>query len=669
MSKKTMKLSPQRRTVDATFERVGGEGEVPSFDISFSSEQSVERWWGTEVLAHDSPKNAELSRINDGGVVLFNHLRDKPIGFVEKGSARIEKKKGRARVRFFDDAEGQLWRGRVERGELKTVSFAYRILDMVESKKDGESTFTATRWEPLEISLVTIPADNSVGFGRSDPEDPEASEVLITPAQPAENRSLDMDPVNPAGNTPANPTAAPVNVLAIRNEAVDNERKRITLISGLGVRFNLPALADKLIADGKSPDEAREAFLEEIGKGGQRQTPAQTPTGSPLEIDLSKRDLGQYSLRRAILAHIEKDWSGAGLEREVSQEIRKQVEKMGLTPGHGFYVPMNLGIGNPSAGGLRAVLEKLGVPKEIAERATYNTGTAGQGGNLVATELLAGSFIDILRNRALVARMGATMLTGLVGNVDIPRRATATQSFWVAEGSGPTQSEGTFDKVTLRPKTVGALSQMTRNMLLQSTPDIEALCRADIVAVLGLAIDLAAINGTGASNQPTGVMQTAGIGAVAGGVNGAAPTWANIVQLETEIAQDNADLGALGYLTNAKARGKLKTTEKAASTGMFVWGDGSSGDPAFGSLNGYRAGVSNQVPSNLTKGTGTNLSAILFGNWADLFIAMWGVLEILPNPYGTGYAAGDIQIRALQTVDVAVRHPESFAAMTDAITV
>ena len=118
-----------------------------------------------------------------------------------------------------------------------------------------------------------------------------------------------------------------------------------------------------------------------------------------------------------------------------------------------------------------------------------------------------------------------------------------------------------------------------------------------------------------------------------------------------------------------KVRGKLKTTEKAASTAQFIWGDGPSGDPAFGSLNGYRAGVSNQVPSNLTKGTGTNLSAILFGNWADLFIGMWGVLEILPNPYGTGFAAGDIQIRALQTVDIAVRHPESFSAMTDAITI
>ncbi|MFM6052928.1 MAG: phage major capsid protein, partial [Sphaerospermopsis kisseleviana] len=152
--------------------------------------------------------------------------------------------------------------------------------------------------------------------------------------------------------------------------------------------------------------------------------------------------------------------------------------------------------------------------------------------------------------------------------------------------------------------------------------------------------------------QPTGILNQANVPTVALGTNGAAPTWASIVQMETELAQDNADVGSLGYLTNAKVRGKLKTTVKnpVGTDSDWIWENGT--DPVIGMLNGYMAGVSNQVPSNLTKGTGTNLSAIIFGNFADILIGEWGVLEILPNPYGSGYDSGSIEIRALQTVDV-----------------
>lgn len=141
-----------------------------------------------------------------------------------------------------------------------------------------------------------------------------------------------------------------------------------------------------------------------------------------------------------------------------------------------------------------------------------------------------------------------------------------------------------------------------------------------------------------------------------------APTWAHIVGLESDIAANNADVGTLGYLTNAKVRGKLKVTQKFASTnGMPIWADGNT------PLNGYAAHVTNAVPSNLTKGNQSLSSAIIFGNFADLLIGLWGATDILVDPY-TGGAAGTVRVRVLQSCDVALRHIESFSTMEDALT-
>jgi HK97 family phage major capsid protein len=200
---------------------------------------------------------------------------------------------------------------------------------------------------------------------------------------------------------------------------------------------------------------------------------------------------------------------------------------------------------------------------------------------------------------------------------------------------------------------------------LQSSLDIENLVRGDLATVLALAIDLAAINGSGLSNQPKGIMNTTGIGSVAIDTDGGPPLWAHVVDLESQIANKNADVNTLAYLTNSKVRGKLKQTEKASGTAQFVWENGN--EVGFGMVNGYRSGVSNQVPSDLTKGSGTNLSAILFGNWSDLLIGEWGALDILVNPYAND-KTGAVRIRVLQDVDIAVRHPESFAALVDATT-
>ncbi|GIV86624.1 MAG: hypothetical protein KatS3mg054_0653 [Chloroflexus sp.] len=353
-------------------------------------------------------------------------------------------------------------------------------------------------------------------------------------------------------------------------------------------------------------------------------------------IGMGEKDLRQYSLIRAIRAASTGDWRGAELEREASEATAK---KVGREP-QGFFVPQDW-------------LESRDLVK----------GTPSAGGYLVATDLLAQSFIELLRNRMMVQRAGATILGGLVGDVAIPRQTGGATAYWVAESASPTESQQTVDQVPLTPKTVGAYTDISRKLLRQASIDVEAFVRRDLATVLALAIDFAALHGTGSSNQPTGIANVSGIGSVAGGANGAAPTWEHIVKLETEVAVDNADIGALGYMTNAKVRGKLKATPRTATYGdIMVWEGNDT------PLNGYPAYVTNQVRSDLTKGTSTGVcSAIFFGNWNDLLIGMWGGLDILVDPY-TGSTSGTVRVVALQDVDIAVRHPESFAAMLDALT-
>lgn len=301
------------------------------------------------------------------------------------------------------------------------------------------------------------------------------------------------------------------------------------------------------------------------------------------------------------------------------------------------------------------------VPVEVQSR-DLNVGTATAGGNTVATNLLAANFIDLLRNKLALTGMGAQFLSGLVGQIAIPRATSGATSYWVAESGAPTESQQAFDQVTMSPKTVGAFTDISRKLLLQSSIDVESFVRNDLATVLALAIDLAAINGSGQNNQPKGILNTSGIGSVVGGDNGAAPTWADIVDLESAVSIANADVGTLGYLTNAKVRGKLKQTSKVSGQNGFIWEAGNT------PVNGYMAAVSNQVPSNLTKGTSDGVcSAILFGNFADLIIGQWGVLDLMVDPY-SGSTSGTVRVVALQDVDVAVRHAESFAAMKDALT-
>ncbi|SFJ25595.1 phage major capsid protein [Bradyrhizobium sp. Gha] len=348
----------------------------------------------------------------------------------------------------------------------------------------------------------------------------------------------------------------------------------------------------------------------------------------------------EYSLIRAI-AHQSGMAVDAGREIEISQELQR---RFGMTP------------------------EGMLAPTQIFERRVVTTAApaAGPGSNIIATDLLAGQFIDILRDALATARLGARVLSNLVGNVSIPRLKASATGEWVAENSGLTASDVQLDQVSLSPKHVGALVEVSRNMLQQSTPDVETIIRDDFAALLARAIDKGALIG-GGSNEPVGVLSTSGIGDVPGGAAGLAPTWANICALVSAVAGANALTGSLGFVTNTKVVGKctsvLKSTADTSSNFILE-------NPGAVQLAGFPLVQTNLIPSNLVKGgSGTVCSALVFGNWRDLLIGYWSAFDVLVNPYeSTAYTKGNVQVRAMATCDVAVRQVKSFAATKDVLT-
>ncbi len=618
------KAQMQQMSRFAVFQRESVDVEKRTVEVAFSSEEPVERWFGDEVLSHAAGA-VDLSRLNDGGAVLFNHDWDDQIGVIERAWVDADRR-GRALVRFGNGAKAAEKFQDVQDGILRHISVGYSIVNFEEEVSDDNRTFTATRWQPYEISFVTVPADPTVGVGRS------AEPFIKNPVDPTPekgNRNMDKNQIPAAAETPAAaiPAAAVTDTNNTAERGMQNERARVSELLAIGRSYAAHGgieAAEKVIKEGGSEAQLRAAIMANM------QT---KPTVTAGEIGMTDKEQREFSLLRAMSAAATGKWDKAGLEREVSEELEKRHGRAAA----GFFVPTDL----------------------IAR--AYSKGNAANGGNVIENDFREDLFIELLRNRLAVAQLGATVLDGLVGDITIPKHLTGNTVQWVDENGSATESNATFGQMSLKPKTVTANTELSRKFILQSSLSAEQFARSELLKAMMLGIDLAAINGKGTGNEPTGILNTAGIGAVEIGANGGAPEWKHIVALESAIAAANADIGDLAYITNARVRGLLKTKLKADGVSGYIWQDGAT------PLNGYRCAVSNQIPSNLTKGTAANkCSPLIFGNWSDLMIAHWGVLDVIVDPY-TKSTTGAVRITTLQDVDIAVRHVESFAAIKDIV--
>jgi HK97 family phage major capsid protein len=643
------KAASEKQVRSARYQRDTVNVEERTVELAFASDEPYERWWGVEIL--DCTAGAvNLQRLNGRHPLLLDHDSRKQIGVVERAWVDADRK-ARALVRFSRGALGEEIFQDVQDGIRELVSVGYTIDDMVlESKTDDTATYRVTRWTPYEVSIVSIPADPTVGVGRS-------LAPAGAPAQPKENPVSDTSTAAPAA------TQQP-DIRVVENDAIKRERDRVTAIRAMGADHQLAAEADKAIGDGTSVDAFRQLVLDKLVERGKIR-----PTTAAPEIGMSEKEKRQFSVCRLLYSLLEPNdknaREAAAFEIECSVEARRKqpVDEAGVWGGKraaGFTVPFDV-LTAPIAHERSAAAHAAQLMARMMQR-DLSVGSPTAGGNLVATDLLVSSFIDLLRARMQVANLGAQFLDGLVGNVAIPSQSAGAATYWVTEGNAVTESEATFGQVTLSPKTVGMFTDYSRRTLLQATPAIEALVRADLANGIAVEIDRAALHGSASGGQPRGIALTSGIGSVAGGTNGLAPTWDHIVQLEEQVAVANADVGSLAYLTNAKVRSKLLRTQQFASTnGQAVWSDNNT-------LRGYRAAVSNNVSSALTKGTSNGVcSAIFFGNWADLLVGMWGGLDLILDQSALATSGGR-RLVALQDVDVAVRRAVSFSAMLDALT-
>lgn len=623
MKQHNRKLAPPAGGLAARafeLQRDAVNAEARTAELAFSSETPYERWFGVEVLSHDT-KAVRLDRLRNGGALLMDHNTRDQIGVVESveiGEGRV----GRALVRFGKSARADEILQDVADGIRRHVSVGYIVHEMVLSKagKDQPDEYRVTDWEPLEVSIVSVPADPTVGIGRGLGGLTDEQQQHLTRAYGAEPATTNA-PASPATPEIRIMDKTPEQLAAERQTDIDNavaaRSKVVAAIANLGEAYRHlggDKVASEYLRSGKADlQEFQELLLKKVG------TPA-TEGSRAADVGLSTKQVGEFRFLRLINALANpsdfKAREAAAFEIEACTAARQQLGRNG--PG-------------------------MSIPPEVLRSALQRdlvVGTPTAGGNMVSTDLLAGSFIDLLRNSMAMTRLGARNLTGLVGDIAIPRQTGGGTAYWVAESGAPTESQQAIDQVTMSPKTVGAFTDFSRKLMLQSSVDVEAMVRSDLAMVLGLEIDRAALYGSGAANQPAGLKIATGLNTEDFG--NAAPTYAEIVSMETKVATDNAAVGTLAYLVSATGRGALKTTSKDSGSGQFLWEPGNT-------VNGYRAEVSNQLETG----------DYWFGNWADVMIGYWSGLDILVDPY-TNSTSGTIRVVALQDVDVNFRHGESF---------
>lgn len=614
-------------------------------ELAISSDAPYERWFGIEILRHDAA-SVDLTRLADNcHPLLLNHDTEKQIGVLSNpviGSdhmLRCSAKFSRSELAreilqdvqdgirslvsvgyFIDeiqeiDAEGNAKRtltgDEFEREMRQAHGDAWMRAGPEASRAAGDTppTFLVTRWTPFEASIVPIPADVTVGVGRS----AGTGTAPQAPQQPAPQLII-------VEKTMTDPVKSPAELEIERRDAIAAIGEQYAKLLG-------PNDTADAIRRGLSVEAFKDFIIEKLQ--------SRHSDMSALHIGMTQKEAKRYSFGRALVAAVTGDWRDAGFERECSEAVAKIMGRQA----EGFFLPPDV------------------------FRRDFNVGTATEAGNLVGTELRGDMFTDALRNAMVMGKLGVTYLSGLTGNVDLPRKATASTLGMLTEIGSASETAPATAKATLSPKRVGAYVQVSKQALIQSGIALENMIRDDLVTSAAVLLENQCINGAGTGAEIKGLRNVTGIGTVVGGTNGAAPAWSHVVDLESACANANSEPDTTaGYLINTKLRGKLKQTQFATNL-PFIWQNGDM------PLNDYRVAVTNNVPSNLTKGTSTTVcSAALFGSdWTPVTIGLFGAPDVTVDPY-TLAATGQVQITLNQFADLQHRQPATTSKCDDLVT-
>lgn len=617
--------------------------EARTVELAFASETPIERgyWMRYDEILKCSAEAVDTSRLLSGGPLLCEHDPECQIGVVE--DVRIEDKVCRATVRFSKNSEAEEEFQDIIDGIRQNVSVGYMIKsEVLFSRTDEKDTYLVDKWIPYEISIVSMPADTNVGVGRSYKHSRE--EEYNQPRQ-GDPEGLGMEAeIHTTTPPPAAPAQAPAAITVTERKQpkmepdIQTNARGIDEIAGF---YPEDKWIQERARDAKTALRDVEDFRKEViaYRSGKIKP---INIGEPV-VELTEKETQRYSLARAIMLAADPNAKFDCFERDISQEIAKRT---GLDP-KGFFVPTNL-------------TRKISDDPNFSVRA-LDSATSTDGAEFKFT--IAGDFIEMLRNKAVVARAGATFLPGLKGKVAMPRQTGAITAYWMGEepGSDVTETEPTFDQVFLDAKTLMATTAFTKQLLAVGSFDVENIIMNDLARVHALAIDAAALAGTGSSNQPTGILNTSGVNLVALGTNGAVPTYSSTVDLEAAIEDTNGDVGPLTLITTPKIKKVLKLTQEFSGTnGVPVWGRDNL-------VNGYPALATKQVPGNLTKGTSSGVChALILGAFQELMIGMWGALDLLVDPYSLK-KKGIIEVTTFELADVAIRYAKAFGVTKDAL--
>lgn len=606
--------------------------------FSFSSEAPVERWWGKEVLMHDEGA-MDLGRMNDGGAYLWNHNRDVVLGVAEKawlGADRRLYTTVKWSPNTMEKGTEEYKRRRdIEAGITRNVSFAYEIADMREA---ANGDMQVTKWNVLEVSSVSVPADQSVGLGRalSSGEEAGAAHTAEELMQP-DNVMLGTKQSAERGTEATSP--APLNmeqsidIQEVQSAARAAERDRVAVIRAMCAQHQVgDEMADRLINDDASIDQARESVLTQLGRT-RKEFQGRLHDDGAGSIGLTSQEVKRYSLMN-VIRHLA-DPSDRATREAASFELdcSKAAEAKLGRAAKGVVMPWD-------------------VMASTQQRAPQAAGTASSGGYLVDTTLLTGSFIDLVRNRSALLGLNVTTLTGLTGNVDIPKKTGNTTAYWVGEDVAVSETNIALGQISMTPKSLGGYVDITRRLMQQSSMDVEALVRADLAESIALAIDSSGIYGLGGSSALLGIKNITGVGTetltsvagtnkAIGGVTYYFGDFSDYVNMETTVSVANLDVNSMFYVGNAHVRGALKQTLRNTNSEMFIWDNNE--------VNGYGARVSNQL-------IGSN---VLFGDFSQAIFGFWSGVDITVDPY-TNSTKGTTRIVAFQDVDFGVRNPGAF---------
>ncbi len=670
----------------------GYDAEAHTVTMAVSSEYPVQRYGGDEILSH-AQGAIDLDRLKDGIALLFNHDYNLHLGTsvgyeLTDGVLRITNKFGTnplAREKEQDVADKI----------LKDVSIGYQPLEYdITEDKTGYRTYTVTRWELYENSLVTVPADPTVGVDRNVPAEVHVKvnfRVLEAAPEPPQERSTTTasededddeeevdDPDDPeAGErtaAPTTPTSQPTQqrkqTMAEATTTVDhaaNEKARVTALRNLRQINPSHYSEDQVLQDivgGVSAERATDAIAERAIAAAQN---SNVPTiASEQLMRMSEKERRQYSRAGATRAAINKLRSGtftdteAGFAQDVSDQIRKDATERGVS---------GLGDGILTPGVTNVRFAEMEAQKRTVQSGSGSIATATNFTDVILPP------IEMLRNRTVTMRLGARMIPGLHGTPQFTRQNAAASSSWMAEGGSVTSSDPGMNFFNMVPHRLSMASAYTRDFLALSNLAIDSFLAEDRYEVLALSLDYAALAGSGTGNVPLGLQNYTGLttvltgatragnGTVTAGAGGVPLSYIDANNIEAAISGVNADvLGTPRWAGTPQTRASLRSILKfpGVNGAAPIMPDSKIGADGLqeGPL-GYDGVFSNQLPKNGTVNSVANLHALAFGIWPQMLIGDWDLNEIIADNI-TGAASATYKIFEHGYYDINFRHIEAF---------